>query len=49
MRAWLIAILFVLCAVPDVGAQRIRGAIRQGLVMDGGEEILQVEDRKSVV
>ena len=43
MRAWLIAILFVMCVVPDVGAQRIRGATRQGHVMDGGEEVLQVD------
>lgn len=43
MRHWLIAILFVLCVVPDVGAQRTRGVMSQRLVMDGGEEILQVD------
>ena len=44
MRLWLIALLLVLCVVPDAGAQRARGAIRQGLVKDGNEEILQVDN-----
>lgn len=43
MRLWLIALLLVLCVVSDAGAQRTRGAIRQGLVKDGNEEILQVD------
>ena len=43
MRHLLIILLFVLCVVPDAGAQRTRGAVRQSLVQDGGEEILQVD------
>ena len=43
MRRWIIILLLVMCVVPDVMAQRSRGIMRQRMVSDGGDSILQVD------
>jgi hypothetical protein len=43
MRHWIIILLLVMCVVPDVMAQRSRGIMRQRMVSDGGDSILQVD------
>lgn len=43
MRRWIIILLLLVCVVPDVAAQRSRGIMRQRMVADGGDSILQVD------
>ena len=43
MRRWIIILLLAMCVVPDVMAQRSRGIMRQRMVSDGGDSILQVD------
>lgn len=43
MRRWIIILLLMLSVVPEVMAQRSQGILRQRMVADGGDSILQVD------